>query len=342
MNRILVTGAGGYVGVLMCETLLNKGHQVIALDRYFFGYDKIKQLEGNPNISFLKDDLRYVNTDFLKNIDVVIDLAGLSNDASAEIDPQLTVDINHKGAIRIAKAAKEYGVKRYIYSSSASVYGAGAKTSLTETDPLAPLTQYAKSKVAVEDDLKLLHDKNFEIVLLRNATIYGLAPRMRFDLAINIMTMRAWKEHNIYIMGGGEQWRPFVHVRDVIKAFILCMDAPSEKVAGETFNVGSNDQNFQIKQLAQYVVNVIPNATIHRIPDDADNRSYNLNFDKISNTLGYKTEFNINDGIIEIKNALDKGILDPVDPTCYTLQWYKSLMDWSKRIKELSYNGEII
>ena len=342
MKKVFVTGAGGYLGIPLCETLLNKGNKVVALDRFFFGYDKIKSLEANPNISFLKDDIRYVDTSFLKDVDVVIDLAGLSNDATAEIDPLLTEDINHKGAMRIAEAARNCGVKRYIYSSSASVYGAGKKTALTEKDNVAPLTQYAKSKLAVENDLKLWQNKDFEVVILRSATLYGLAPRMRFDLAINIMTMRAWKELNIYIMGGGEQWRPFVHVNDVIQAFMLCMEAPSDKVNGAVFNVGSNEQNYQIKNLAQFVLHVVPKAIIHRIPDDTDNRSYNLNFDKITNVLGFKPRFNVNDGIIEIKDALDKALIDPSEPTCFTLQWYKSLIEWETRIKDLSFNNKII
>ncbi|MBK6390597.1 MAG: NAD-dependent epimerase/dehydratase family protein [Saprospiraceae bacterium] len=166
--------------------------------------------------------------------------------------------------------------------------------------------------------------------MLRNATIFGLAPRMRFDLAVNIMTMRAWKDRVIYVMGGGEQWRPFVHVRDVVKAFILTLEAPLEKVDGEIFNVGSTDLNYQIKQLAQFVVDIIPNVTIHTIPDDTDKRTYNLNFEKIKKVLGFEVSVQIHEGVVEIKQALEKGIIDADDPTTHTLQWYKSLLAWSK------------
>ncbi len=342
MKQILVTGAGGYVGVPLCKQLLKKNYKVMALDRYFFGLDKLQDIKSHKNLTVLKDDLRYVDTSFLKDVDAVIDLAGLSNDASGEINPKLTEAINHKGAARIAIEAKKNGVKRYIYSSSASVYGAGMKTALKEGDPLAPLTQYAKSKVAMEQELEKLQDKNFHTTILRNSTIYGLADRMRFDLAINIMTMRAWKDRNIYIMGGGDQWRPFVHVRDVNKAFITCLEAPEEKVSGEIFNVGSNEQNYQIKQLAQFVVDVVPNVEIHKIPDDPDKRNYNLNFDKISNELGYNVDVRVHEGIVEIKQALEKGIIDPEDPTCFTLQWYKSLLEWNQRINDISYKGEIL
>jgi nucleoside-diphosphate-sugar epimerase len=342
MKRVLVTGAGGYVGIPLCQVLLSKGFEVIALDRFFFGEDKLLSIAKHPHLSILKDDIRYCDTDIFKDVYAVFDLAGLSNDASAEIDPELTKSINYKGSERFISEAKKNGVKRYIYASSASVYGAGSKEALKETDLLAPQTEYAKSKVAIEHVLTDLKSDSFSPVMLRNATIFGLAPRMRFDLAINIMTMRAWKERVVYIMGGGEQWRPFVHVNDVVAAFVLMLESETEKIHGEVFNVGSSDLNFQIKQLAQFVVDVIPNVKIHIIPDDPDKRTYNVSFDKIRNKLGYSTKVQVHEGIVEIKQALEKGVLDPDDPTCYTLQWYKSLLSWDNRIKSLSYNGKII
>ena len=342
MKKILVTGAGGYVGIPLCQQLLSKDFEVIALDRYFFGADKMGELGRHPRLQIIKDDIRHCSLDLFKGVDAVIDLAGLSNDASAEIDPQLTVSINYKGSERFAREAKKAGVKRYIYSSSASVYGAGSKEALKETDSLAPQTEYAKSKVAIEKVLSELKSAEFCPIILRNATIFGLAPRMRFDLAINIMTLRAWKERVIYIMGGGEQWRPFVHVNDVVAAFMLCLEAPREKVFGEVFNVGNSDLNYQIKQLAQFVLDVIPNVTIHTIPDDPDRRTYNVSFEKIEKVLGFRTKIQVHEGIVEIKQALERGILNPNDPTSYTLQWYKSLLSWDERIRELSYNGKII
>jgi nucleoside-diphosphate-sugar epimerase len=342
MKKIIVTGAGGYVGVPLCETLLKKGYHVVALDRYFFGLDKMDGIKNNKNLEIVRDDLRYCDVSIFKNAYAVMDLAGLSNDATAEIDPALTKAINYKGSERFAREAKKHGVERYLYSSSASVYGAGAKQSLSEGDSLFPQTEYAKSKVAIEKVLTELKDKDFHPVLLRNATIFGLAPRMRFDLAVNIMTMRAWRDRVIYVMGGGEQWRPFVHVRDVVQAFMLSLEAPLEKVDGQIFNVGSSDLNYQIKQLAQFVVDIIPNVQIHTIPDDPDKRTYNLNFDKIRDVLGFQASVQIHEGVVEIKQALEKGIISPDDQTCYTLQWYKSLLTWSERIKDLSYNGSIM
>jgi nucleoside-diphosphate-sugar epimerase len=342
VKRIIVTGAGGYVGVPLCKALLEDNHEVVALDRYFFGLDKLGAISDHPNLTIVRDDIRYCDSEIFRDVHTVLDLAGLSNDATAEIDPKLTLSINYRGTERFAREAKRNGVERYVYSSSASVYGAGARESLKETDVLAPQTDYAKSKVAIENVLEELKSDSFCPVILRNSTIFGLAPRMRFDLAINIMTLRAWKERVIYVMGGGEQWRPFVHVSDVVAAFVLAMEAPRNLVHGQVFNVGSSDLNYQIKQLAQFVLDVVPNVEVHVIPDDPDKRTYNICFSKIEEVLGYKTKYKVRDGISEIKEALEKGALDPDDPTSYTLQWYKSLLKWERKIQEVSVMGKVI
>jgi nucleoside-diphosphate-sugar epimerase len=342
MNRVIVAGAGGYLGIPLCQSLLDKEYQVVALDRYFFGLEKLGAIARHPNLTIVKDDIRYCDPKIFEGVHAVVDLAGLSNDATAEIDPELTLSINYRGSERLAREARNRGVERYVYASSASVYGAGASDALTETDPLAPQTNYAKSKVAMELVLEILKSDSFCPVMLRNATIFGLAPRMRFDLAINIMTLRAWKEKVIYVMGGGEQWRPFVHVKDVVAAIMLVLEAPKRTVCGQIFNVGSAELNFQIKQLAQFVQEVMPNVKIHVIPDDPDKRTYNISFEKIERVLGYRATVPVREGILEIKQALERGLLDPDDPTCYTLQWYKSLLTWESRIRDLSVRGSII
>lgn len=342
MKRMIVTGAGGYLGVPLCQSLLKQNYEVIALDRYFFGLDKLGAIADHPNLTIVRDDIRYCDTEIFRGVDGVMDLAGLSNDASAEIDRELTLSINHRGSERFAREARRNGVQRYIYASSASVYGAGSKESLVETDSLAPQTDYARSKVAIEKVLEELKSTTFSPVIMRNATIFGLAPRMRFDLAINIMTLRAWKERVIYVMGGGEQWRPFVHVNDVVTAFVLALESPRDAVHGEIFNVGSSELNYQIRQLAQFVLDVVPNVEVHVIPDDPDKRSYNICFDKIEKVLGYRTNMQVHDGVSEIRDALEKGSLDGDDPTCYTLQWYKSLLKWGQRIQDVSINGAVI
>jgi nucleoside-diphosphate-sugar epimerase len=342
MPRVVVTGAGGYIGIPLAQRLLSDGNAVVGLDRYFFGLDKLASIARHPQWTTVVDDIRTVKLELLENVDAVIDLAGLSNDATSEIDPKLTEDINLRGALRIAKAAKERGVRRYVYSSSASVYGAGSHEGLNETSAVAPQTQYAKSKVAVERELLRLCDDKFTVVILRNATVYGIAPRMRFDLVVNVMTMRAWKERVIYIMGGGKQWRPLVHVKDVVQALMLALAAPHDGVNGEIFNVGSNEQNYTVEQLAKFVMDVVPNVTVHKIPDDPDRRSYHLAFDKIKSVLGFQHTVQVHEGIVEVKQALESGGVQPDDPTCFTLQWYKSIMEWERRIQELSIGGRVL
>jgi nucleoside-diphosphate-sugar epimerase len=342
MRRVLVTGAGGYIGIPLCRELVKRGYQVIALDRFFFGQDKLGDLSKNPSFQLTVQDIRDIDSDLLRDVYGVFDLAGLSNDAAAEIDPELTRQINLNGGLRLAKTAKEMGVKRYLYSSSASVYGHGIKTNLIESDECRPQTLYAQSKIAVEKELKALEGPSFEPVIFRNATIFGLAPRMRFDLAVNIMTLRAWKERVIYIMGGGEQWRPFIHVNDVVQVLVRGLEAESELVAGQVFNVGDDQMNYQIRQLAQFVLDVIPNVKVHHIPDDPDKRTYNVSFAKIKQTLGFEARTRVHEGIVEIKQALERGQVSGDDATCYTLQWYKSLLDWQKRILGLSLNGKLL
>lgn len=342
MKRVLVTGAGGYVGVPLCRALVLRGYHVAALDRYFFGKDKLGDLVSNPNLEILMKDVRHIEPELLKDTDAVIDLAGLSNDLSAEVDPDLTQQINFIAGAALARAAKASGVRRYVYASSASVYGHGVKAHLVESDECRPQTLYAKSKLHVEQQLKELQSDDFETVIFRNATIFGLASRMRFDLAVNIMTLRAWKERVIYVMGGGEQWRPFVHVNDVVDVLLRGLEEDAAIVSGEIFNVGDESMNYQIRQLAQFVLDVIPNVKIHVIPDDPDKRTYNLSFGKIKQKLGFEAKIKVHEGIVEIKQALDRGVTSGDDPTCYTLQWYKSLIEWEKRIEALKIDGKLL
>lgn len=342
MMRIMVTGAGGYVGIPLCRELLRRGHHVIALDRYFFGRDKLGDLPRNGKLKVIVQDIRDFDCSLLDGVEAVFDLAGLSNDLSSEIEPSLTHAINCEGGERVASAAKNMGVRRYIYSSSASVYGNGLKTNLIESDECRPQTLYARSKLHVENKLKEMQGAGFEPVIFRSATMFGLAPRMRFDLAINIMTLRAWKERVIYVMGGGGQWRPFIHINDVVDVFIRGLEADADVVAGETFNVGDDSMNYQIRQLAHFILDVIPNVEVHDIPDDPDKRTYNLSFGKLKQRLGFAAKTKVHEGIVEIKQALERGAVNGNDPTCYTLQWYKSLLDWQQRIEALSIDGKLL
>jgi nucleoside-diphosphate-sugar epimerase len=270
----------------------------------------------------------------------VVDLCGLSNDLSAEIDPELTRSINIEGGKRLATLAKQAGVRRYVYSSSASVYGAGDRPNLTETDACKPLTLYARSKVEVEDHLRSIAGGGFEPVILRNATVFGVAPRMRFDLAVNVMTLRAYKEGRIFVMGSGEQWRPFVAVQDVVMAFILALEFSQKDVSGQTFNIGT--ANHTISQIAKKVKDQFPMAEMLTIPDDPDRRSYSCSFDKINSLASKWCEpVTIEDQIDRMSKMLRDGTLKD-DPTAYTLFWYKSLIEWDKRLSEIRLDGKIL
>ncbi len=338
----MIAGAGGYIGTVMVEQFLAAGHSVTGLDRYYFGTDTLgTEIINNQRFTLLKKDIREVTSDDLKGFDVVIDLAGLSNDPTCDLKPNLTYSINFKGGVNLAESAQKAGVSRFIYSSSCSVYGLGASTSLTEASEPNPQSYYAKGKVDVENRLREIADDKFCVTLLRNATVYGLSKRMRFDLVINIMTLKAWKDKRIFVLGGGKQWRPLVHVKDVVKAFELAMNAPQTKVASQVFNVGSNEQNYQVFQIANLVKELLPQTEVIQVPDDPDKRTYNVNFDKIKKELNYQADFNARDGIREIIEALNYGVLDPEDSRTRTIEHYKFLLKVEDTMAELAKNGRI-
>lgn len=335
--RILVAGAGGFIGLPLCKELVRRKHEVLAFDRYFFG---IKP----DDCEIICGDSRNVKRETFHNVEAIIDLSGLSNDATGDLDPELTREINGRGGAALAMMAAKAGVRRYLYSSSASVYGHGEKRGLAETDRCHPQTTYAQSKLYAEKGIALAAEDHpgFEPVILRNATVFGVAPRMRFDLAVNVMTMRAWRDRVIYVMGGGEQWRPFIHIDDVVRAFVLCLEAPAEAVSGQIFNVGGDSMNHQVCAIAAMVREFIPDVAIHQIPDDPDKRSYHLSFVKIKEMLGFETMSDVNTGIFQIVKALETGRIEPLEPTGYTLGWYKALIEWEKRIRELTLDGRVL
>jgi len=342
MKTVLVVGGAGYIGSVVTEMLLDQGHQVRVLDRMFFGRELMSPLEKRAGLSIVKDDTRYACASAFDGVDIVMDLAGISNDPASDLPPRITEEINLSGAVHMAQLAKEAGAQRYLYSSSCSIYGHsnGNGERLTECSPKAPVSLYARTKIAAEEELRKLNDDDFAVVFLRNATVYGLSYRMRFDLVINLMTLYAYKKRRLYVLGGGEQWRPLVHVRDVARAFLLMMEAPADKIAGQAFNVGSNDQNYQIYRIAQMVRDVVPHTDLEVVPDDPDKRSYNVSFDKIENVLGFRVEKTPYEGIVEVKQALEQGRVDDSIRT-KTVHYYRYLLDAEKLLQEVSYNGRV-
>lgn len=338
--RILVTGGAGYIGSVLVELLLDRGYEVICLDRLFFGRESLKRVIDNPRFKVIQGDIRWFDPGILRGVDAVLDLAALSNDPSGELDPEKTLEINYRGRVRVARLAKEYGVERYILASSCSVYGF-QEGLLDECSSTNPLTTYARANLLAEQEILPLASDSFTPISLRQATVYGLSPRMRFDLAINGMTLGFFKNGKIPILKDGKQWRPFVHVRDACRAFILALEAPMEIVSGEIFNVGSNEQNYQIFPLAELVAESIGLPFEYEWYGSVDHRSYRVSFDKIARVLKFKPEFTPREGAREIYEALKAGrVVD--DIRTITVKWYKHLLEMQRFLREVEIEGVIL
>jgi nucleoside-diphosphate-sugar epimerase len=336
----MVTGAGGYIGTQLVRDLVKAGHEVTAVDRFFFGKEPLSEFVGNKKVTIKQKDIRDLDEKDFKGHDAVCDLACLSNDPAGEIDPQLTYQINRDGRIHVAKTAKDAGVEKYIISSSCSVYGKGEEPQLSEDSKTNPISVYAKSTLEAEQQNLSVADNNFSVTSLRNATVFGLSKRMRFDLVVNLMTLTAFQKGRIIVMGGGQQWRPLVHVSDVSSAFITALNARKEQVNQEIFNIGLD--NFQIKSLAYLVREEFPlPVEIDLAPDDADQRDYNVVFQKANEKLGFRAEVSINKGVKEIYQALKSGSVD-VSSKTVTVQWYKNILDAKNLLDQVQLDGRII
>ena len=340
MSKVMVTGAGGYIGTQLVRDLVKAGHEVTAVDRFFFGKEPLSEFVGNKKVTIKQKDIRDLDQNDFKGHDAVCDLACLSNDPAGEIDPQLTYQINRDGRIHVAKTAKQAGVEKYIISSSCSVYGKGEEPQLSETSNTNPISVYAKSTLEAEQQNLSIADNNFSVTSLRNATVFGLSTRMRFDLVVNLMTLSAFQKGKIIVMGGGLQWRPLVHVTDVSKAFISVIYSEHRKVNKEIFNIGLD--NFQVKNLAFLVREELPfPVEIEMAPDDADKRDYNVIFDKANDVLGFKAQIEIQQGIKEIYQALKLGKIDTSSKTV-TVQWYRNILNAKKLIDSIILEGRVI
>jgi len=337
--QVLVTGGTGYIGSILSRLLLKEGYDVTILDRLFFGKEAINDIADKVNL--IKDDIRWFKPEILKDVDAVFDLASLSNDPSGELDPQKTLEINYKGRVRVANLAKKHGIARYILASTCSVYGF-KEGLINEQSNLNPLTTYAKANVRAEKEILPLADDKFAVTVLRQATVYGYSPRMRFDLAINGMVLGFYKNGKIPIMRDGKQWRPFVHVQDTSRAFIKVLEAEAELVNREIFNVSNNEQNVQVFDLARLVAESIGLPFNYEWYGSPDTRSYRVDFSKIKRTLDFTPMYTPREGAREVFQALKEGKLNAEDPRTITVKWYKHLLEMQSLLKDVEINGAIL
>jgi len=284
-TRVLVTGTDGYIGAVLGSRLLEKGFDVVGLDCGFYR-DGWLYNESRPRPMTLTKDIRNITQSDVEGFDAVVHLAELSNDPLSELNERTTYDINHGGSVSLAKACKEAGVPKFVYTSSCSVYGAAeGGQECTESSRPNPQTAYAKCKVLVEQEVGALADGRFSPTFLRNATAFGASPRMRFDIVLNNLAGLAWTTREIKMTSDGSPWRPLVHVEDICQAISLVLDAPREAVHNEIFNVGDDEQNYRISEIATIVGRVFDGCQITFGPSNGDNRSYRTGFRKIHRHL---------------------------------------------------------
>jgi nucleoside-diphosphate-sugar epimerase len=290
----------------MVPMLLNKGYEVIGLDTDY--YQRCTFGDGIVEVPEIKKDIRNVELADVEGVDAVFHLAGLSNDPLGDYEATLTEDINFKASLRLAELAKQAGVQRFIFSSSCSNYGAGGNDWLTEESAFNPVTPYGVSKVRVEQEVSKLADDNFSPTFLRNATAYGVSPRLRFDLVLNNLVAWALTTGKVFIKSDGTPWRPIVHIEDISRAFIAVLEAPTEAIHNEAFNIGRNEDNYQIRELADIVKETVPNCEIEYDPEGGpDKRCYRVNSDKVMKTLpNFQPQWNARKGVQELYNTYTK------------------------------------
>ncbi|MDT5184673.1 MAG: hypothetical protein QOI29_2831 [Mycobacterium sp.] len=306
--RVLVTGHQGYLGTVMVPILEAAGHDVTGLDSGFFADCVLGLAPKDP--PGMRVDLRDVTSAQLNGFEAVIHLAALSNDPLGALAPQITYDINHHASVRLARLAKEAGVRRFLYASTCSVYGAAGEDLVTEGAPLRPLTPYADSKVRVEDDVAAIADESFSPVFLRNATAFGFSPRLRVDIVLNNLVGHAVLSSDVRVLSDGTPWRPLVHARDIATAFLVALEAPTDKIHCAAYNVGTESNNLAIADIAQAVVDVVPGAKLLITGETgSDPRSYRVDFSAFRRALGFEAAWTIAEGAAELyKEYISTGL----------------------------------
>jgi len=340
--RVLLTGNEGYIGTILVPWLWARNHEVVGLDSGLFRECTLRSaIRPVPTI---RKDVRDVELRDLDGIEAVIHLAGLSNDPLGNLNPGLTFEINHEAAVRLAEVAKEAGVRRFLYASTCSVYGAAGDDMLDESSAFNPVTPYAESKARSEVDLQRLADRTFCPVYLRAATAYGVSPLLRFDLAVNNLVAWAATTGQVYLKSLGTSWRPLVHIEDIALAYITLLHAPEKKVHNQAFNIGHTEENYRISDVAEIVRQAVPNTRIEFAPDASpDLRNYRVSCDRIARELPeYRTHWTVTHGVEEVYQAIaDTGLSSDhfEGPRYNRIAYLKQLLAQGRVAEDLRWVG---
>jgi nucleoside-diphosphate-sugar epimerase len=306
LMRVLVTGHQGYIGTVLVSMLLAEGDEVVGLDSDLFRNCTFG--DGIAHIPAVEKDIRDVQTSDLEGFEAVLHLAALSNDPLGDLNPELTYEINYRASIHLARLAKEVGVPRFIFSSSCSNYGAAGEKTIDENGDFNPVTPYGKSKVLVEEELNRLADSRFSPIFLRNATAYGVSPRLRFDLVLNNLVAWAYTTGRVHLKSDGTPWRPIVHIEDISRAFVAVLHAPPDLVHNQAFNVGRSDENYRIRELAEIVKETVPGCRIDYAQGAGpDKRCYRVNCSKLARRVPeFRPQWNARRGARQLYEAYRK------------------------------------